>query len=361
MMRSWNTIMVSGGAGFIGGNFIRHILGKKEFAGRVINVDALSHTGNPLSLRDVEDAHGTKRYVFERADIRDRSAMDRILNNYGVECIVHFAAESRIDSSAFTSSDFITTNINGTLTLLQAARAWWEGRREGLFHHVSTAGVFGSTHGLASEDSPYNPSAPYTASKAASDHLVRAWASTYGTPVTVSIASRNYGPYHFPEELIPLIITNALSGKALPVFGRKDDTRDWLYVTDHAEAIWRIITRGRVGESYNISGENALKNTELVQHISKVLARATNRQESDFSSLITFVEDGAESPLRSTLGCDKIKKELSWKQAFNLDQGLEATVRWYLENQAWVEEIRSGEYLRWIEKNFGKRKERVGR
>jgi len=354
-MRAFKTILVSGGAGFIGSNFIRHILAKKEFTGRIVNIDALTHAGNPLSLRDIEDEHGTKRYIFERADIRDQGAIDRVMNTYGAECIVNFAAESRGDRSPQGSSDLITTNINGAFALLESARAYWGARRDVLFHQVSSGEVFGSigSSEYISEASPCDPRTPYSASKAAADHLVRAWHSTYGVPVTLSHSSSNYGPYHFPEEMIPLIITNALDSKSFPVYGRKNDVRDWLYVSDHAEAIWQIITKGRIGESYTVGGENEWKNIDLIKHICSVLARATNRQETDFAGLITFVEDGSEHAVRYTVNCAKIKKELGWKQSVDLTRGLELTVRWYLDNQAWVEEVRSGEYARWTRLNFG--------
>jgi dTDP-glucose 4,6-dehydratase len=353
-MRAFNTIMVSGGAGFVGSNFIRHIFTKREFTGRIVNVDALTQSGNPLSLRDVEEAYGTKRYIFERADICDRNAMDYILKTYGVECIVHFAAESY--ANHFNDpSNLITTNIQGTFTLLEAARACWGTRRDVLFHHVSTDEVFGAHGASISENAPYGPHTPYAASKAAGDHLVRAWHHTYDIPVTISNASGNYGPYHFPEELIPRIIINALDNKALPIYGREGDVRDWLYVADHAEAIRRIIAEGRIGETYNIGGETRWRHIDLVKHICATLARATNRQEADFRNLISFVEDAADCSPRHALNCGKIKKELGWKQSVDFDKGLELTVRWYLDNQAWVEEVRSGEHVRWVEKNYGRK------
>ena len=356
-MRSFKTIMVTGGAGFIGGNFIRHIFGKTDFTGRVVNVDVLTYAGNPLSLKDVEDAWGTKRYVFERADIRERDAIDRIMTEYDVDCIVHFAAESHVDRSIYGPGDFVTTNINGTFTLLEAARARWAGRTDVLFHHVSTDEVFGSlgASGYFFEDTPYDPRSPYSASKAASDHLVRAWHHTYGLPVTLSNCSNNYGPYHFPEKLIPLMIANMLDGKPLPVYGKGENVRDWLYVIDHAEAIWRVLRGGKTGESYNVGGENEWKNIDLVRRLCAVLARVTNRNETDFTKLITFVQDRPGHDLRYAINCDKIKKELGWKQSVDFEKGLELTVRWYLDNQAWVEEVRSGEYSRWIEKNYGAR------
>lgn len=349
--------MVTGGAGFIGGNFIRHILAKKEFTGRIINIDALTYAGNPLSLRDVEEAYGTKRYIFRRIDIRDRSAIDRVMEEYEVDCIVHFAAESHVDRSIYGPGDFVTTNINGTFTLLESARAHWEGKEGKLFHHVSTDEVYGSLGETGSffEDTPYDPKSPYSASKAASDHLVRAWNHTYGLPVTLSNCSNNYGPYQFPEKLIPLMISNALDGKALPIYGTGENIRDWLYVVDHAEAIWCIITRGQSGASYNIGGENEWKNIELVKRLCALLARATKRSEDDFLKLITFVKDRPGHDQRYAINCDKIKKELVWKQSVDFTQGLELTIRWYLDNQAWVEEVRSGEYARWIEKNYGSR------
>lgn len=356
-MRNFTTIMVTGGAGFIGGNFIRHILAKKEFTGRIINIDALTYAGNPLSLRDVEEAYGTKRYIFRRIDIRDRSAIDRVMEEYEVDCIVHFAAESHVDRSIYGPGDFVTTNINGTFTLLESARAHWEGKEGKLFHHVSTDEVYGSLGETGSffEDTPYDPKSPYSASKAASDHLVRAWNHTYGLPVTLSNCSNNYGPYQFPEKLIPLMISNALDGKALPIYGTGENIRDWLYVVDHAEAIWCIITRGQSGASYNIGGENEWKNIELVKRLCALLARATKRSEDDFLKLITFVKDRPGHDQRYAINCDKIKKELVWKQSVDFTQGLELTIRWYLDNQAWVEEVRSGEYARWIEKNYGSR------
>ncbi len=376
-MRSFKTIMVTGGAGFIGGNFIRHVLNKKEFSGRIINVDTLTYAGNPLSLRDVEEAHGTKRYIFQRADIRERDAIDKIMAEYDVDCIVHFAAESHVDRSIYGPGDFVTTNINGTFTLLESARAHWSSKEGTLFHHVSTDEVYGSLgdNGYFFEDTPYDPKSPYSASKAASDHLVRAWNHTYGLPVTLSNCSNNYGPYHFPEKLIPLIIKNILEGKKLPVYGDGSNVRDWLYVEDHCKAIDMVVRKGDAGEIYNVGGHNEMKNIDIVKltintirqmmierpEYRKVLKKKEYDDDGQIKidwineDLITFVKDRLGHDHRYAIDPSKIKADLGWQPETMFAEGIVKTIEWYLNNQDWVNQVTSGDYQTYYERMYSGR------
>ncbi len=352
-MRDFKNLLVTGGCGFIGVNFVRHLLEESGFAGRVVNLDKLTYAGNPLSLADIPERDG--RYIFIKADICDRAAVARVMDEYAIDAICHFAAESHVDRSIVRPDDFIQTNIVGTYNLLQLARERQDRIR--LFHHVSTDEVFGSlgAAGYFTEDTPYRPNSPYSASKASSDHLVRAYHETYGLPVTVSNCSNNYGPYQFPEKLIPLMILNAWEGKPLPVYGDGQNVRDWLYVRDHNTAVWTIMRRGRVGETYNIGGRNELPNLEVVRRICDGVDELAgplggNRARRE---LITFVKDRPGHDRRYAIDCRKLEDELGWHPAESFETGLRRTIRWYLDHKAWVDQVRSGEYQAWIRQHYG--------
>ncbi|HMP00179.1 MAG TPA: dTDP-glucose 4,6-dehydratase [Kiritimatiellia bacterium] len=350
-----NTIMVTGGCGFIGVNFIRYLLTETDFSGRIINVDKLTYAGNPESLADLEDSFAG-RYVLVKADICDRVAMADALDRYEVDTIAHFAAESHVDRSIVRPDDFIQTNIVGTYTLLQLARERMDRIR--LFHHVSTDEVFGSLGetGYFVEETPYAPNSPYSASKAASDHLVRAYHETYGLPVTMSNCSNNYGPYQFPEKLISLMILNARDGKPLPVYGDGLNVRDWLYVRDHAVAIWAIMNRGRKGQTYNVGGRNEMTNLEVVHAICDVLDDILGERAPGTSrrSLITYVKDRPGHDRRYAIDCAKIERELGWNPEESFASGIRKTIEWYLEHTPWVDRVRSGEYQKWIAQHYGR-------
>ncbi len=359
MKRDFKSIMITGGAGFIGSNFIRYLLNKSGFKGAILNVDKLTYSANLKNLEEIEkDYQG--RYFFEKADICDKKALDRIFSSYEPDCIVHFAAESHVDRSIFGPEEFIKTNISGTFNLLELARKYWieKGDFEGkLFHHVSTDEVYGSLgkKGYFYETTAYDPRSPYSASKAGSDHLVRAYFHTYRLPVTISNCSNNYGPYQFPEKLIPLMILNMLEEKPLPVYGDGKNVRDWLYVEDHCSAIWLIITKSKIGETYNIGGENEWENIRLVKKLCEIVAEKTGKKKDYYKKLITFVKDRPGHDRRYAINCDKIKKTLKWKQSVTFEEGLKSTVSWYLENQEWIKSIKSiksGDYLEWIKKNY---------
>ncbi|HEY6011173.1 MAG TPA: dTDP-glucose 4,6-dehydratase [Nitrospirota bacterium] len=358
-------ILVTGGAGFIGSNFIRYVLGKTGFKGTVVNYDKLTYAGNLLNLKDISDGFGGKSYFFEQGDIRDFEKVDQVLARHNINCIAHFAAESHVDRSIFGPKDFIETNINGTFTLLEVVRKAWADRNDVRFHHISTDEVYGSLgdSGYFFETTPYDPRSPYSASKAASDHLVRAYHHTYGLPATISNCSNNYGPWHFPEKLIPLIILNALEGKPLPVYGDGKNVRDWLYVEDHCEAIWTILAKGRSGDTYNIGGECEKTNIEVVnaicdqleelQPIDKNTAiKKSKINIQNYKDLITYVADRPGHDRRYAINCDKIKNELGWTQRHDFGTGLKDTIRWYLVHSDWVNSVRSGEYLKWIDTNY---------
>lgn len=361
------TILVTGGAGFIGSNFIRYVLTGTRFIGSIVNYDKLTYAGNLASLEDIDRTFGGKRYFFERGDICDPHRIEDLFNKYPISVVVHFAAESHVDRSIHGPAEFIETNINGTFRLLEAARHAWKGRRDVRFHHISTDEVYGSLGeaGYFLETTPYDPRSPYSASKAASDHLVRAYFHTYGLPVTLSNCSNNYGPYHFPEKLIPLMILNALEGKALPVYGDGANVRDWLYVEDHCEAVWRILQDGIAGETYNIGGECEKRNIEVVRDICAILDELAPVMENPrvkgqagvkrYEDLITYVVDRPGHDRRYAINCNKIKKELGWRQRYDFPTGLRATISWYLRNAAWVESVRSGDYQKWIDRNYAGR------
>jgi len=358
-MRSFKTILVTGGAGFIGCNFIRYLLTGSDFSGRIVNVDALTYAGNPESLADLA-APGratSSRYAFERADICDRAAMEAIFAKHAPDAVAHFAAESHVDRSIHGPEAFVKTNVMGTFTLLDVARNAWKGREDVLFHHVSTDEVYGSLGetGYFTESTPYDPRSPYSASKASSDHLVKAYSHTYGLPATMTNCSNNYGPYQFPEKLIPVMVLNMLEGKPLPVYGDGKNIRDWLYVEDHNAAVWTVMRMGRLGETYNIGGENEWENIRLLKELIALVAKLTGTSPADYERLISYVKDRPGHDRRYAIDCSKLKKELGWKQSVTFDQGLEKTVRWYLENPRWIERVRSGAYREWMEKNYGAR------
>ena len=346
-------MLITGGSGFIGSNFIRYLLVKSGFTGRVINVDKLTYAGNPESLEDVK-ADFPDRYLFEKADICDSREMDRIFNSYDIDAVCHFAAESHVDRSISSPEVFIDTNVKGTFNLLECAR-----KRSSslvLFHHVSTDEVYGTLGktGYFTETTAYKPNSPYSASKAASDHLVRAYHETYGLPVTISNCSNNYGPFQFPEKLIPLMILNALEGKPLPIYGDGTNVRDWLYVEDHCSAIWCIMEKGSRGQTYNIGGECEMENKEIVNRICTIIddtghkASGVNKSQD----LISFVKDRPGHDFRYAIDCTKIKTQLGWTPMESFESGIKKSVTWYLDNLEWVERIKSGAYLDWIETHY---------
>ncbi len=357
MSRSFANILVTGGAGFIGSNFIRYLFAQPEFQGRIINLDLLTYAGNPGNLIDIESTFGHARYVFIHGDICDRALVEELFKSYGIDAVVHFAAESHVDRSIADPSAFVRTNVLGTQVLLDVARKAWQGRDDVLFHHVSTDEVYGSLgeNGYFTETTPYDPRSPYSASKAAADHLVMAYHHTYGLPVTLSNCSNNYGPYQFPEKLIPLMILNMQARKPLPVYGDGRNIRDWLYVEDHNAAVWLIMKQGLVGERYNIGGENEWENIRLVRELCRIYADLESVSLEEITSLITFVKDRPGHDRRYAIDCSKLKGELGWKQAYDFSEGLRATVQWYLDNAPWVEKVKSGEYRSWIEANYGQR------
>ena len=346
-------LLITGGCGFIGSNFIRYLLGREDFQGRIVNVDKLTYAGNPESLADIEDQF-TDRYVFCRADICDPAQLSDIFYNYNIDTICHFAAESHVDRSIVGPDAFVQTNIVGTFNLLELARSHQE--RLTLFHHVSTDEVFGSLgpEGYFTEATAYRPNSPYAASKAASDHLVRAYHETYGLPVTISNCSNNYGPYQFPEKLIPLMILNALEGKALPVYGDGRNVRDWLYVTDHCEAVWKIMQDGRRGATYNIGGNTEKPNIEVVETICDILDEtAAGNDIGSRRKLIAFVTDRPGHDRRYAIDATKLKQELGWVPAESFESGIRKTIAWYLDNLRWVQRVQSGEYQNWIKQHYG--------
>ncbi|MGC8764324.1 MAG: dTDP-glucose 4,6-dehydratase [Brevinematia bacterium] len=348
-----NRLLVTGGCGFIGSNFIRYVFEKTDFDGIIVNLDKLTYAGNPLSLEDIYKKY-SGRYNFERVDICDGIRVIEILKAYKIDTVVHFAAESHVDRSIYGPADFIQTNIVGTFTLLECVREVWKDRKDVLFHHISTDEVYGSLgeEGQFTEDTPYDPRSPYSASKASSDHLVMAYFHTYNLPVTLSNCSNNYGPYHFPEKLIPLMIINILEEKPLPVYGEGKNIRDWLYVEDHADAIYRIIKKGKIGEKYNIGGGAERTNIEVVNLICEKMAEKLGKPKDYYKKLITFVKDRPGHDYRYSMCYEKIKKELGWQPAHTFEEGIDKTIGWYLANRKWIESVKSGDYRKWIEINY---------
>ncbi|WP_296693673.1 dTDP-glucose 4,6-dehydratase [Treponema sp. UBA7567] len=378
-MRKLKNVLVTGGAGFIGSNFIHYLFGKStsgekafedaNFSGRIINVDCLTYAGNGETLEDIDKTFGSgeknpskRRYFFEKVNICDRSEIERIFKQYDIDTVVHFAAESHVDRSILGPETFIKTNIFGTYTLLDVARSYWgvsldNPRDDVLFHHISTDEVYGSLGptGYFTEKTAYDPRSPYSSSKASSDHLVMAYYHTYGLPITLSNCTNNYGPYQFPEKLIPLMILNMQEKKNLPVYGEGKNIRDWIYVEDHNRAVWLILNNGKTGEKYNIGGENEWQNITLLDKLIELTAKETGMSESDIKNTITHVKDRPGHDQRYAIDCTKIKTELGWERKMSFEQGLLLTVKWNLNNKAWINHILSGEYLNWVEKNYSKR------
>jgi dTDP-glucose 4,6-dehydratase len=352
------TILVTGGAGFIGSNFVLDWLAQSDE--RVVNLDALTYAGN---LHNLDTLRGDARHVFVHGDIGDRALIDELLAEHQPRALLHLAAESHVDRSIHGPGEFMRTNVLGTFTLLEAARAHWsalkgEARDAFRFLHVSTDEVYGSLAPSApafTETHPYEPNSPYSASKAASDHLVRAWHHTYGLPVLTTNCSNNYGPYHFPEKLIPLMIVNALAGKALPVYGDGMQVRDWLYVRDHCNAIRAVLARGRVGETYNIGGWNEKPNIEIVKTICALLDELRPDAAGSYARHITYVKDRPGHDRRYAIDARKIERELGWRPAETFDSGIRKTVQWYLEHARWVADVQSGGYRDWVATNYSAR------
>lgn len=343
-------LLVTGGCGFIGSNFIRTVLNETDFSGRLINLDALTYAGNPENIADLES---DPRYFFAHVDICDQDAVEKVFEYYEVDTVCHFAAESHVDRSIVGPRAFIQTNVIGTFNLLEAARSRLEQVER--FHHVSTDEVFGSlgTDGFFTETTRYKPNSPYSASKASSDMFVRAYHKTYGLPVSISNCSNNYGPFHFPEKLIPLMILNALEGKKLPVYGDGKHVRDWLYVRDHCTGIYTVMTRGRVGETYNIGGRNEMQNLDVVNILADSLDEMVGVLDSGpRRNLIEFVKDRPGHDRRYAIDCTKICNELGWVPEETFETGLRKTIQWYLDNGEWIARVKSGAYKDWVAEHY---------
>lgn len=355
-IQNMKKILVTGGAGFIGSAVIRQFINDTDC--HVINVDKLTYAGNLQSLVSISN---DPRYSFEQVDICDAAEVTRLFLEYKPDAVMHLAAESHVDRSISGPADFIQTNIVGTYTLLEAARNHWNSlvgdkKSSFRFHHISTDEVYGSLgrEGFFTEETAYEPNSPYSASKASSDHLVRAWHHTYGLPVVTTNCSNNYGPYHFPEKLIPLVILNAVAGKPLPIYGKGDNIRDWLYVDDHARALRLVLEKGTPGETYNIGGWNEKTNLEVVQAICTILDEL-HPQGTPHSQLITYVADRPGHDMRYAIDANKIATELGWKPLETFDTGLRKTVEWYLSNTDWVQGVTSGDYQHWVQQNYTNR------
>lgn len=371
MSRKLHNILITGGAGFIGSNFVHYLFnmsttdlfGDVNFDGTVVNVDCLTYAGNLESLADVEKAYGAEsakqRYFFEKVDICDRENIERIFKQYDIDTVIHFAAESHVDRSILGPEAFMKTNVMGTFTLLDVARNYWKKedgtiRDDVLFHHISTDEVYGSLGetGYFCEDTPYDPRSPYSSSKASSDHVVMAYFHTYGLPITLSNCTNNYGPFQFPEKLLPLMISNIRDGKNLPVYGKGDNIRDWIYVEDHNRAVWLIVKNGVTGEKYNIGGENEWQNIKLLHKVIELTAAETGKKAEDVEKTITYVKDRPGHDKRYAIDCTKIKTKLGWERKMTFEEGLLATVKWYLNNPEWINHILSGDYKNWIQANY---------
>ena len=351
-------ILVTGGAGFIGSNFVLDWLAQSDEP--VVNLDKLTYAGN---LNNLASLNQDPRHIFVHGDIGDQAHVARLLAEHRPRAIVHFAAESHVDRSISGPAAFIETNVNGSFALLEAARAYWSAlaatdKEAFRFLHVSTDEVYGSLgpdDAPFSETTPYAPNSPYSASKAASDHLVRAYHHTYGMPVLTTNCSNNYGPYHFPEKLIPLIITNARAGKALPIYGDGQQVRDWLYVSDHCAAIRRVLADGRLGEVYNVGGWNEKANLDVVHTLCDILDQLDPKAQGSYREQITYVQDRPGHDRRYAIDARKLERELGWKPAETFESGIRKTVQWFLDHQDWVRDVQSGDYLKWIDKNYAQR------
>ena len=367
--RKLHNILVTGGAGFIGCNFIHYLFSLSnsgtdffqdaDFQGNVINVDSLTYAGNLESLKDVEEKFGGKRYFFEKVDICDRPQIERIFKQYDIDTVIHFAAESHVDRSILGPETFIKTNVNGTFTLLDVARSYWNCSLDNirdyvLFHHISTDEVYGSLGetGYFLETTPYDPRSPYSSSKASSDHLVMAYYHTYGLPVTLSNCTNNYGPFQFPEKLLPLMISNIKDGKSLPVYGKGDNIRDWIYVEDHNRGVWQIVNNSPSGEKWNLGGENEWQNIKLLHKVIELTSLELNKNKEEVEKTIVYVKDRPGHDKRYAIDCTKAKTKLGWNRKMTFEQGLLATVRWYLKNDEWISHIQNGSYKDWINKNY---------
>ena len=373
--RKLNNILVTGGAGFIGCNFIHYLFGEStaggeaftdaNFSGKIINVDCLTYAGNAESLSVIEKKYGTgvsedkRRYFFEKVDICDRPEIERILKQYDIDTIIHFAAESHVDRSILGPEAFMKTNVMGTFTLLDCAKKYWKTeagsiRNDVLFHHISTDEVYGSLGetGYFLETTPYDPRSPYSSSKASSDHVVMAYFHTYGLPITLSNCTNNYGPFQFPEKLLPLMISNISEGKNLPVYGDGKNIRDWIYVEDHNRGVWQIVNQAPAGTKWNLGGENEWENIKLLNTVIDLTSKELNINSDDVKKTITFVKDRPGHDRRYAIDCTKVKTELGWERKMTFEQGLLSTIKWYLSHPEWIEHIKSGSYKEWIEKYY---------
>jgi len=348
------TILVTGGAGFIGSHVVRLFVNKYPNY-KIVNGDALTYAGNLENLKDIES---NPNYAFEKMDITDEARVNALFDQYHFDAVIHLAAESHVDRSILDPLAFVKTNVLGTAVLLNAARKCWNGKYEGkLFYHVSTDEVYGTLGetGFFTEETPYDPHSPYSASKAASDHFVMAYFDTYGMPVVMSNCSNNYGSHHFPEKLIPLMINNIRNNKPLPVYGKGENVRDWLYVEDHARAIDVIFHKGKLGQSYNVGGFNEWKNIDLVHLLCKVMDKKLGRAEGESANLITYVTDRLGHDLRYAIDATKLNKELGWSPSLQFEEGLEKTVDWYLNNEEWIQHVTSGDYQHYYKEQYAER------
>lgn len=347
-------ILVTGGAGFIGSNFLNRFVPNNSDH-YFTNIDCLTYAANLMNLFHI---NCYQNYYFEKANITDSQVMDALFAKYNPDAVINFAAESHVDRSIEGPADFIQTNIIGTFNLLECCRKHWSNYEGKRFLHISTDEVFGSLgpEGFFTETTAYDPSSPYSASKASSDHLVRAYHRTYGLPAIITNCSNNYGPYQFPEKLIPLMICNALEGKPLPIYGKGENVRDWLYVEDHVRAIWAVLEHGIIGETYNIGGGNEMRNIDLVNMLCEIIAEVTGQNSGSLKALITFVKDRPGHDQRYAIDSTKIQAEIGWKPQESIYSGLRKTVKWYTDNREWVTLVKSGEYQKWIELNYHQRK-----
>jgi dTDP-glucose 4,6-dehydratase len=347
-------ILITGGAGFIGSHVVRLFVNKYPDY-EIFNLDKLTYAGNLKNLTDIENA---PNYHFVRLDLVDATAVNNLFNEHQFDSVIHLAAESHVDRSITNPMDFVMTNVVGTVNLLNAAKEIWKGNMEGkLFYHVSTDEVYGSLHdgGFFLETTPYDPQSPYSASKASSDHFVRAYQNTYKIPVVLTNCSNNYGPNQFPEKLVPLFINNIRNNKPLPVYGKGENVRDWLYVVDHALAIDVVYHKGKIGETYNIGGFNEWTNIDLIKVICKTMDKILGRPEGESEKLITYVTDRAGHDLRYAIDANKIMKELGWEPSLQFEEGIEKTIHWYMDNQQWMDEVTSGDYAKYYDKMYASR------